>query len=163
MANEYQEWLSDFTDEQRRNYDLCMKYPILVPTNRWTGKTWNDYCYESTELDLMPSGWRMAFGEQLAADVQMAINKLPEKERDRIRIMDIKEKYGFLHVYFSYYTKELNDVLYKYESLSGHTCILCGAPATKVSMGWISPYCDECAESVKENFVDIDEWFSAPD
>lgn len=155
MTNEYQEWLSDFTDEQRRNYDLCMKYPILIPTNRWTGKAWDNYAYESTELDLMPSGWRIAFGEQWAADVQKAINKSLEKERDQIRIIDIKEKYGYLHAYFTYYTKELEDVLIGYESLSRCTCILCGAPATNVSTGWILPYCDKCTESVRKNFVDI--------
>ena len=24
------------------------------------------------------------------------------------------------------------------------TCIVCGKPATKMSTGWISPYCDDC-------------------
>ena len=32
----------------------------------------------------------------------------------------------------------------KYENLSYHTCINCGKPATKISTGWICPYCDNC-------------------
>lgn len=164
MANEYKEWLSDFTDEQRRNYDLCMKYPILIPTNRRTSKTCDDYYYESTELDSMPSGWRIAFGEQWAKEVQETINKLPKQERERIRIMDLKEKYGGLRAYFSYYTEELDNVLSKYEKLSERTCIICGASATKISTGWISPYCSSCAGRIKfRNFVDIDKWLSEAD
>lgn len=158
MSNERKDWISDFTEEQRKNYELCMKYPILIPTNRWTGKTWDDYAYESTELDAMPTGWRIAFGEQWAAEIQDVINKLPEDKRESIRIMDVKEKFGFLHTYFSYYTKELNDVIRKYERLSERTCIKCGAPATKISQGWISPYCNACSAEIPYKMVDINEW-----
>ena len=159
MSNEFKDVYNDLTDNQKKNYELCMKYPILIPTNRWTGQTWGDYMYETTELDNIPIGWKNAFGEQWAAEVQEAINKLPEKERDKIRIMDLKEKWGFLHQYFSYYTDELDEVVGKYERLSERTCITCGAPATKISRGWISPFCDCCAKKLHYQTVDIDEWF----
>lgn len=159
MSNEYKNWLNDLTDEQKKNYELCMKYPILIPTNRWTGETWDDYMYESTELDNMPTGWRIAFGEQWAAEVQETINKLPKKAQETIRIMDLKEKYGYLHQYFSHYTDELDQVINKYTLLSERTCIRCGAPATKISCGWISPWCDACAEKIPYKMVDINEWF----
>lgn len=158
MSNEYKDWIDDFNDDQKKNYKLCMKYPILIPHNRWTGKIPDDYMYEYTELDGMPDGWRIAFGEQWASDVQTAINKLPEDKRESVRIMDVKEKYGFLHTYFSYYPRELNDVIKKYKRLSERTCIRCGAPATKISQGWISPYCDDCAEKIPYDMVDINEW-----
>lgn len=160
--NEHQEWLADFTEEQRRNYELCMKYPILIPTNRHTGNHWSDYEYDYTELDNLPLGWLVAFGKQWAAEIQEVINKLPEKERDTIRIMDIKEKYGQLCQYFSHYTEELRQVIDKYAHISAHTCIRCGAPATKISQGWIAPWCESCAEKIdwRESFVDINEYFS---
>ena len=163
MSNEYKDWLADLNDEQRRNYELCIKYPILIPTSRWTGETWDDYMYEMTELDHVPQGWRIAFGEQWAAEVQEAINKIPENERNKIRIMDLKEKYGQFRQYFSRYTDELDEIISKYERLSERICIHCGAPATKMSQGWISPYCDPCSEKIPFMMVNIDEWFKEVD
>lgn len=159
MSNEYKDWLNDLTDEQKKNYELCMKYPILIPTSRWTSEIWDDYMYEFTELDSMPTGWRIAFGEQWATEVQAVIDKMPEEEQDKVRIMDLKEKYGMLCQYFSHYTDELDEVINKYTRLSKHTCIHCGAPATKISTGWISPWCDACAEQIPVKMVEINEWF----
>lgn len=163
MSNEFKDWYDSLTETQKKNYDLCMKYPILIPTNRWTGKTWDDYMYEITELDNIPLGWKNAFGEQWASEVQEALNKLPENVRETIRIMDLKEKWGYFHQYFSYYTEDLDKVIAKYERLSEHTCITCGAPATKISRGWISPFCDVCAEKLHYQTIDIDEWFKEDD
>ena len=156
MSNEYKDWLNDLTDEQRQNYELCMKYPILVPHNDWTGEVFDDYMYEYTELDAIPIGWKIAFGEQWAAEIQEAINHIPEEERGRIYILQLKEKFGRFMQYLSSYTDELDRVIVKYEKLSEHTCIQCGKPATKMSRGWVSPYCDECAAKLRhESFVDI--------
>ena len=54
----------------------------------------------------------------------------------------------------------LRDIIPKYERLSARTCIRCGNPATKVSTGWISPYCDTCAGKIShaERFISIEEW-----
>lgn len=156
--NEYQQWLADFSEEEKKNYELCMKYPFLAPKEMF-GEEDEDYDYSYTYLDSIPTGWRIAFGDRWASDVQHAINKLPEDERDRIYVLQLKEKYGQLRQYFSHCTDELRDVFYKYEGLSERTCIGCGAPATKISTGWISPYCDKCAEQVHDKFVSVDEWF----
>ena len=158
MSNEFKDWYNDFTEEQKANYELCMKYPILIPHHRWTGTVRDDYMYEYTELDGMPSGWRIAFGEDWAKEVQGAINKLPEKDRDKIYITDIKEKFGYLHTYFSRYTDDLDIVIRKYEKLSRGICICCGKPATKMSTGWISPWCDDCVSNIYDNIIDIYEW-----
>lgn len=140
------------------NYELCMKYPILIPRSRWLGTVADDFNYDHTELDAMPEGWKIAFGEQWAKDIQDTINKIPEDIRGLVYITDIKEKFGYLNSYFSYYTDELSDVIRKYEKLSKRICIRCGAPATKISTGWISPWCDECASMIYGT-VDIEEWF----
>lgn len=60
-----------------------------------------------------------------------------------------------LRFYTNWVTDAINNVIYKYEKLSEHTCISCGAPATKMSTGWISPWCDKCASKIQEKFVPL--------
>ena len=146
MSDEFKNWSREPTDEQKKNYELCMKYPILIPINHRSGRRWDGYEYEFTELQLVPTGWNTAFGEQWASEIQDVIDKMPESKRSEVHILDLKEKYGVLRQYFSYHTDELDEVIRKYEKISKNTCVLCGAPATKISVGWISPYCDECAD-----------------
>ena len=157
MSNEYKDWLADFTVEQRKNYELCMKYPILIPFN---ARDDINYMYEYTELDKMPSGWRIAFGEDWARDVQEVLNnKLTEEERDEVCILDMKEKYGFLDVDINFYSAEMYALLEKYKKLSKRTCIGCGKPATKISWTWVCPWCDACSTNVRAKMIDINEWF----
>ena len=148
MSNAFKDWLNDFSEEQRKNYELCMKYPILVPRNVWTGKEVDDYDYEYTMLDHIENGWRIAFGEEWAKEVQDAINKIPDEDRDKVYITQLKEKFGQFRQYFSYYTDELASVVHKYEELSKKICIKCGKPAIKIDTRWIAPYCDDCAKHV---------------
>ena len=154
------------------NKRLCDFYPFLIPFNRFSGKRitteekgywpgnpdtpppkWN---YEYTELDDMPDGWRKAFGEQLCADVKDALlDEGGEKLLDEYRVEQIKEKFGYLHWYGNFTTRRLETILEKYEVLSEHTCISCGKPATKMSKGWISPYCDDCATGNPSEYITL--------
>ena len=103
------------------------------------------HCIPShTELDAMDKGWRKAFGIQICKEIRAALLKHGWKVLFKYRIMQIKEKWGELCWYDSYTTKEVFDIVRKYENISRHTCIDCGAPATKMSTGWICPYCDNC-------------------
>lgn len=97
--------------------------------------TWN-------ELDEMPTGWRKAFGIQMCKDIKKQLKK--DKYLYRYRITQIKEKYGGLRWYDAGCSKELYNIIQKYETLSYETCVECGKPATKMSSGWICPYCDDC-------------------
>ena len=165
MSSEFKDWYNDFSDEQKRNYELCMKYPILVPRHVWTGEEVEDYDYSYTKLDAMPEVWKNTFGEQWVAEVQEVVNKLSEADRDKVYITDIKEKYGRLETYFSYYTDELDEIIKKYYKISRSICIQCGKPATKVTTGWINSYCDDCAEKFAkyEYFADINEFYRSDD
>lgn len=147
-------------DEIQRNKELCEKYFFLVPTNRWTGKVVDDYDYSYTELDAMPDGWRIAFGEKMCEEIMQELNKIEnEKVRFSYRIIQIKEKYGYLRWYTNWSTTGLDDIIRKYEQISERTCIKCGAAATKISNGWISPYCDGCAKSLGiDSFVPVDKY-----
>lgn len=98
-----------------------------------------------TELDAMPDSWRKAFGIQMCKEIREAlIKKLGWKGLFRYRIMQIKEKYGDLRWYDGNSCHEVFEIIDKYSELSSRTCISCGKPATWLSTGWISPYCDDC-------------------
>jgi hypothetical protein len=129
--------MSYFSIEE--NKKLCEKYPFLIVKNRWTGKTPEDYDYSWTEIDDIPHGWFNAFGMQMVEELNNALGKNAEN----YFITQIKEKYGSLRWYDNGCTEEGYKVIKKYARLSEVTCIRCGQPATKISSGWISPYCDE--------------------
>ena len=96
----------------------------------------------STELDFMPEGWRKAFGIQLCKELRTQLIK--EHKLFSYRILQIKEKYGYLHWYDNHYSVGISNILEKYEKISYRTCISCGKPAKYLSSGWISPYCEKC-------------------
>lgn len=107
-----------------------------------------------TELDAMEPGWRKAFGIQMCKEIKQELKK--HKFLYKYRIFQIKEKWGYLHWYDSGHPKDskIYDIIRKYEEISAKTCIVCGKPATKMSTGWISPYCDDCIGD--RNFTEID-------
>ena len=97
-----------------------------------------------TELDAMDAGWRKAFGIQMCKEIKKELKK--HKFLYKYKIVQIKEKWGYLHWYDSGTPKDskIYDIIRKYEQISAKTCVVCGKPATKMSTGWISPYCDDC-------------------
>ena len=153
MSNEYKDWLNDLTDTQRKNLELCNKYPILIPTNS------EDYDYEYTWLDEIEDGWRFAFGEEWAKEIQEFVNQLPEDEKDEVEIRCLKEKFGVFRQYFTKYPEGISNIIDKYEKISRETCIKCGKPATKISLGWISPWCDDCANNKGERYLTMTEYY----
>lgn len=120
------------SDNIQKNRVLIERYPFLLPRNRWTGEVSKDYDYHYTELDAMPDGWRIAFGEQICEEIRFGATE-----------------------------KILREIIPKYSKLSQRTCIKCGKPATKISLGWISPWCDECADKIKrhERFESVETYF----
>lgn len=142
------------------NKELIEKYPWLLPHNRWTGEVVDNYDYSFTELDDMPDGWRIAFGEQFCADIQHELDKLRPETAADFRVLQIKEKFGQLRFYTNWVTEGIDEVIRRYENLSERTCIECGAPATKITTGWISPFCDKCAKVYHGNVIDIKEFYN---
>jgi len=94
-----------------------------------------------TELDALEPGWKKKFGKEICEDIKKQLKK--EGNLYKYRITQIKEKWGYLHWYDNG-SHEIMKIINKYEEISRHTCIVCGKPATKISKGWISPYCDDC-------------------
>ena len=133
---------------KEQNKKLVERYPFLLPRNRWTDKVSKDYDYSYTELDEMPDGWRIAFGRDICEEIRDELERAGYL--DRYRITQIKEKYGTLRWYDFGHTERIGrEIIPKYEKISAHTCICCGKPATRITLGWISPYCDNCVPKGK--------------
>ena len=134
---------------QLRNKKLYKRYPFLAIRN-W--RTDEPIGYEFTYLDDMPDGWRKAFGKDMCEEIRRVLIKA--NYLNKYRVVQVKEKYGSLRWYDgcapSSIFHELQDVINKYEEISERTCIRCGRPATRISLGWISPWCDECAERLSD-------------
>lgn len=148
-------------DEKTANKELIKRYPFLHPWNRWVGKVVADYDYVTTELDAMPDGWRIAFGEEICKEIMEEL--VSNNCLNTYRITQIKEKYGQLCWYALGGTERIHrEIVPKYEKMSRRICIQCGQPATLVSTGWISPWCQTCAENVGcGHFVGIDEFYTS--
>ena len=141
----------------RENKELCERYPFLIPWNRWSGDPVPDYDYSYTELDNMPEGWRRAFGLRMCEDLRNAL--IDDNDLYRWRIVQLKEKYGELRLYDNGHKigSTVPMIIDRYAKLSMRTCIQCGAPATRMTTGWISPYCEKCCPN--ERSMPIDEYF----
>lgn len=175
------------------NKELIEKYPWLTPSNRWSGKWitdcagpdgeegyWPgnpeehpDYNYDYTELDNMPEGWRRAFGEEMCEEINTELMTWPQENREKFRILDIKEKWAELRFYTNFSTPRLHEIIGKYTTRSRFICILCGRPARWITRGWYMPFCQNCAEEQMQHinssysaqtdwdaeFIDIDKYY----
>ena len=153
------EYLNSTNEEEKKqfNRELCEKYPWLIPTNRWTGEIIEDYDYDYTELDAMPDGWRIAFGDQMVEELNQELVR--GGFVNDYRITQIKEKFGGLRWYDNGNTEEGYNIIHKYESLSRKTCICCGKPAKYITLGWICPFCEDCIEDVEDGYKTVEEYF----
>lgn len=96
----------------------------------------------------IPKGWEK-IGQQMIQEC--------EAIEPNYTIADMKEKWGELRI-VSYvpdkegwptpsdYADKLIEIEDKCTEQSSRTCCICGKPATKMSIGWICPYCDDCGD-----------------
>lgn len=170
--------MTGMTEEEKKakNKELCERYPFLIPWNLFSGMLITeaqhggyypgnptevpDYDYEYTLLDDLPEGWVKAFGEQMCEEIRDAL--IEDGDLERYRIVQAKEKFGRCVIYDNGVKvgSRVHDILRKYEALSARTCIVCGKPATQITTGWISPFCDDCCINCGVGkSVPIDEYF----
>lgn len=134
--------------------ELIKKYPWLKVSEDETQHSW---------ADLMPQGWRVAFGDFFFEDLDNALKTAyPDGIPKDFRIIDLKEKWGKLTVYLTNEPEVVSDVLWKYEYISSFVCIICGAPYPFAQMtydGWVMPLCERCY--VGKHGADFDEYHKA--
>lgn len=151
-----------YSDDKRKYfYKLTFNKIKLIWANicNWIYKNpiqWLHIFPTYTELDALDIGWRKAFGIQLCKDIKKALLKHGGiKLLLNFRILQIKEKWGFLHFYCNYSVDCINEIIFKYEGISEKTCINCGKPAIYRSRSWISPWCENCINKDKIEEYDI--------
>jgi len=147
------------------NKELVARYPFLAPKTHdlhyyeQTGEDryvmTDDYDYTWTWLDGLPTGWAKAFGVEMCEELREELIRCDYL--DQYVIQDTKEKYGELRIYDNGVPQGCNvhEIIDKYADISYRTCCKCGKPATKISLGWISPWCDECSQGMTMKFKDI--------
>ena len=116
------------------------KYKWL--TNEFDGDT---YCV----LDCLPQGCIDAYGELMCQDLDEVI------QRDNLtefRLVDAKEKWGYMNLYSSGGNEETDNIIEDYSVLSENICGICGKPDVYVTtVGWTYPCCEECWNSGELN------------
>lgn len=154
----------EVTYETYKGYYFCVKQTgsVIDYWTNWWAKLlckcitfFHDYILQIfhciptyTEWDAVEPGWNKAFGKQYLEDLKKQLKK--DKMLYKWRITQIKEKYGKFILSCNYGSPELYNIINKYESLSWHTCIQCGKPATYTSKGWVAPYCEDCVNNSKD-------------
>lgn len=134
------------------NQQLIERYPFLQPRNIWTDEIREDYDYSWTRVDEIEEGWQELFLQMCEAIREPLIQA---NYLERFRFSQLKEKWGHMCCYHFGAPAEVDDIIRKYERLSAKTCIRCGEPAVKKSIGWVAPYCEKCAELLKHTEFEL--------
>lgn len=87
-------------------------------------------------------GWEPLIRE-LSQEVEAIIVAMPEKERKKFRVKQVKEKFGTLRFYMGIAHDGIRAAIDRAEQKSAQTCQTCGKPGKVRSGGWISVLCDE--------------------
>ena len=139
-------------NEAKLNKDLCERFPFLFPYSALkesedddllprTDYVDLDFDYSYTMFDFVPKGWEALF-MNMCEDIRMAIQGTAEF--NTFRFIDIKEKYGMLRIAATGGNEKTDSLIDQCEKASKGVCVNCGKPATRISKGWICPYCDDC-------------------
>ena len=89
-------------------------------------------------------------------------NSTVKKEENKIKILQIKEKFGELRFYASNKTPELVKLIENAEAKSRNICELCGSEEDigQIADGWITTCCRKCAEKMAESQKRSRLWYS---
>ena len=137
-------WLRD---GQYRNWEveLAARFPLALSEMRWPSKPPESFDTQPLArwgIDIM-TGWRPIM-ERLLEQLEAEINAQPSMERDRFRILQIKEKFGRLTVYTADSTPDMDGAIQAAADESTRICEVCGAPGElrECNFCW-APRCKE--------------------
>lgn len=95
--------------------------------------------------------WRRADYTEYHPSIFRGVFRLPRWHRvcKRFRLplpcaAQVKEKFGTLRYYMTFYNEDVEMEISKAEKLSSKTCESCGAPGKTRDGGWIRTLCDTC-------------------
>lgn len=122
-------WLRD---GQYRNWEIefANRFPLALSEMRWPSKPLETFDTEPLArwgIDIM-AGWRPLL-ERLLERLECEIAAHPIADRDRFRIVQIKEKFGRLTVYLdAEATPAMRAAIDEAGEVSIRTCEVCGVP-----------------------------------
>ena len=128
-----------------RNWELVLatRFPLALSEMRWPSKppeSFDSQPLAQCGIDIM-AGWRPIL-VRLLEQLEMVIEAQPVDERDRFRILQIKEKFGRLTVYTADSTPDMDVAIQAAADESVATCEVCGAPGElKERNHWWAPRC----------------------
>ena len=144
MSNEYKDWFNDWyndlSENQKEIYNICKEYPFLIPRDI-DGSIDEDFDYTYLGLEI-PDGWNKLF-LQLCSDIKPLLEQ--EGLLDKFYFIQVKEKFNLLRCYSNgVSSKEIEDIINKYEHMAYYVCTICGKPATCETTGYWASFCDDC-------------------
>jgi hypothetical protein len=137
-------WLED---GQYRNWEieLAARFPLALSEMRWPSKPLKSFDTQPLArwgIDIM-TGWRPIM-ERLLEQLEAEITAQPIEERDRFRILQIKEKFGRLTVYTADSTPDMDAAIQAGADESTQICEVCGALGELRERNfWWAPRCKE--------------------
>jgi hypothetical protein len=115
---------------------FLMNYTSLVLTNDNGDIIDVPFCFECGD------GWADLLYEA-AVRLNEHIQTLPEEVREDIVVLQVKEKFGTLRLYVSYYTEKIEEIIKEAEDKSKTTCETCGKAGMLRGSVWFYTACDE--------------------
>lgn len=101
----------------------------------------DDRCGMSFEL-----GWK-GLVSHLCERIQDIVDSMPDDDRKKFRVDQIKQKFGTLRFYMSLYDDEIEAAIKEAETLSKSVCETCGDEGKIVTIGgFITPRCPRHAD-----------------
>ena len=133
----------ELRDGQYRSWEVEMatRFPLTLSEMRWPSVPL--HMVETQPLARwgldINVGWRSIM-ERLLVRLEAVIAAQPVDERDRFRILQVKEKFGRLTVYTADSTPEMDAAIQEASEESIRTCEVCGAPGVlEERQAWWSP------------------------
>jgi hypothetical protein len=135
----------ELRDGQYRSWEvvMAMRYPLALSEMRWPSVPL--HMVETQPLARwgieINVGWQPLV-ERLLLQLETAIAAQPVGERDRFRILQVKEKFGRLTVHLADCTPEMDAAIQDASEESSRICEVCGAPGLlEEREAWWSPRC----------------------
>jgi hypothetical protein len=124
---------------------LCKEFPKLF-VNRNASETETNMCWGFACGD----GWYNII-HALCSNIQSHIDWRVKQGREitQVTVQQVKEKFGTLRFYYDGGDDYISGLVTMAETMSGHTCDVCGSPGKRTGGGWIRTLCSKHAEEME--------------
>jgi hypothetical protein len=136
-------------DSSEMNQELVDKLVVKYP-----------YVFKKLKYIECCGGW-FELIDSMCSLIEDYITKLPIELRDQVFAEQIKQKFGYLRIYFSKNISYIDGVIDMAEISSKYTCEDCGSHGELRSKDWVQVLCDNCFIDEKKRLKESYEAFRA--